>query len=78
MFGLDKEAYNNDIVDEHDTEARYLRDWRRDGPLGVLIDIINYIKTPQQHDLFASLQRLVNDRSHIKTILEPIKPVVTR
>jgi hypothetical protein len=61
MFGLDKEAYNNDIVDEHNTEARYLRDWRRDGPLGVLIDIINYIKTPQQHDLFASLQRSVND-----------------
>jgi hypothetical protein len=61
MFGLDKEAYNNDIVNEHDTEARYLRDWRGDSPLGVLIDIINYIKTPRQHDLFALLQRLVNN-----------------
>jgi hypothetical protein len=46
MFGLDKEAYNNNIVNEHNTEERYLRDWRRDSLLGVLIDIINYIKTP--------------------------------
>jgi hypothetical protein len=60
MFGLDKEAYNNNTVDEHDTEARYLRDWQRDGPLGVLIDIINYIKMPRQHDLFALLQSVNN------------------
>ena len=78
MFGLDKEAYNGDSSNEQNTEARYLRDWRRDGPLGVLVDIINYIKTPQQHDLFASLQRSVNDRSHTETILEPIKPIITR
>jgi hypothetical protein len=46
MFGLDKEAYNGDSSNEQNTETRYLRDWRRDGPLGVLVDIINYIKTP--------------------------------
>jgi hypothetical protein len=78
MFGVNEDAYNNDDIHEHDTETRYLRDWRRNGPLGVLIDIINYIRTPQQYDLFASLQRSVNDRSHTQTILEPIKPVVTR
>jgi hypothetical protein len=52
IFGYDAHAYNND-TDEHKTETAYLRDWRQNGPLGVLIDIINYIKTPQQHNLFA-------------------------
>jgi hypothetical protein len=55
--------------------------WRKDGLLGVLINVINYIKTPQQYDLFASFQHMANrdlpthERS---TILEPVKPVVTR
>jgi hypothetical protein len=35
-----------------------MAEWRRDGPLGVLMDVINYIKTPQQYDLFADFQRL--------------------
>ncbi|KAG9379739.1 Dimer Tnp hAT domain containing protein [Pyrenophora tritici-repentis] len=62
IFGFDKDAYDND-QDEHKTEAAYLQEWRQQGPLGVLIDIINYIQTPQQHDLFADCQR---------------RPVVTR
>jgi hypothetical protein len=52
IFGYDAHAYNND-TNKHKTETAYLRDWRQNGPLGVLIDIINYIKTPHQHDLFA-------------------------
>jgi hypothetical protein len=32
--------------------------WRDDGPIGVLLDIINYIKTPQQYALFEKYQRL--------------------
>jgi hypothetical protein len=79
MFGVNTQSFNND-TEEHQAETEYLQNWRRDGPLGVLLDIINYIKTPQQHDLFASLQALVNKQSYTQTetILEPIKPVVTR
>jgi hypothetical protein len=45
------------------------------------MDIINYIKTPQQYDLFADFQRLANGElpSHEQLkILEPVKPVITR
>jgi hypothetical protein len=45
------------------------------------MDIINYIKTPQQYDLFTDFQRLANRElpSHEQLkILEPVKPVVTR
>ena len=76
IFGYDAHAYNND-PDEHKTETAYLRDWRQNGPLGVLIDIINYIKTPQQHDLFADFQRRDNE-TPAQALLEPVKPVVTR
>ncbi|KAI1522719.1 hypothetical protein PtrSN002B_012148, partial [Pyrenophora tritici-repentis] len=79
IFGFDKDAYDND-QDEHKTEAAYLQEWRQQGPLGVLIDIINYIQTPQQHDLFADCQRRVNAKApdQKQEILEPVKPVVTR
>jgi hypothetical protein len=43
----------------------------------VLIDIVNYIKTPQQHDLFADFQRR-NNETPAQAPLEPVKPVVTR
>ncbi|KAI1514567.1 hypothetical protein Ptr86124_005890, partial [Pyrenophora tritici-repentis] len=62
IFGFDKDAYDND-QDEHKTEAAYLQEWRQQGPLSVLIDIINYIQTPQQHDLFADCQRRVNAKA---------------
>jgi hypothetical protein len=52
--------------------------WRRDGPLGILISVINYIKTPQQHELFENFQRLANRELPTKQkILAPVKPVVT-
>lgn len=49
--GTDKDAYHN-AQEHHDTEEDYMQQWRQHGPLGVLIDIINYIKTSQQYDLF--------------------------
>jgi hypothetical protein len=76
IFGYDADAYNND-TDEHKTETAYLRNWRQNRLLGVLIDIINYIKTPQQHDLFADFQRRDNE-TPAQALLEPVKPVVTR
>ena len=58
--------------------------WRRDGPLGVLLSVINYLKTPQQYALFADFQRLTHRElppdapADERKILEPVKPVVTR
>jgi hypothetical protein len=61
-----------------------MREWRRDRLLGVLLSIINYIKTPQQYALFAKFQRLAyrelptNAPAEDHKTLEPVKPVVTR
>jgi hypothetical protein len=58
--------------------------WRRDGPLGVLLGVVNYIKTPQQYALFADFQRLAhrelptNAPANKRRILKPVKLVVTR
>jgi hypothetical protein len=59
---------------------RFMREWRKDGPLGVLLDVINYIKTPQQHELFINFQHRANADLSAKDrkILEVVKPVVTR
>jgi hypothetical protein len=37
-----------ELTDEHD----FIEEWSRLGPLSILLSIINYIKTPQQHKLF--------------------------
>jgi hypothetical protein len=58
-----------------------MRTWRKDGPLGVLLDVIGHIKTPQQHELFNNFQRIANAELPTEArgeILEPVKPVVTR
>jgi hypothetical protein len=69
-----------ELTDEHD----FIEEWRRVGLLSVLLSIINYIKTPQQHKLFKDFQRLAYTKLPFRAsaddrkILEPIKPVVTR
>ena len=57
-----------------------LRNWREDGPLSVLLSVINYIKTPQQLELFEKFQRLANAElpPDQREVLAPVKPVVTR
>jgi hypothetical protein len=61
-----------------------MHEWRRDAPLGVLLDIINHIKTPKQHELFCELQAIVltelpaDATAEDRKILKPVKPVVTR
>jgi hypothetical protein len=35
-----------------------MKEWRRDGLLGVLLSVITSIKTPQQYALFEEFQRL--------------------
>ncbi|KAB2099995.1 hypothetical protein AG0111_0g11766 [Alternaria gaisen] len=59
IFGADKEAYDN-VAEQLDTEEVYMQEKRKQGPLGVLVDVINYIKTPQQYELFRGFQRAAN------------------
>ncbi|KAF1829970.1 hypothetical protein BDW02DRAFT_125006 [Decorospora gaudefroyi] len=79
MFGLDSDAYDNS-TEEIAAEELYIRQWRKDGPLGLLINIISYIRTPTQHDRFRDAQRACNSLLHANTntYLELVKPVVTR
>ena len=75
--------YDN-ALSEATTEAEEMDKWRDGGPIGVLLDIINYIKTPQQYALFKSYQRLAytdlpaNATAEQRKVKELIKPVVTR
>jgi hypothetical protein len=79
MQGIDSDAYDNSSNATVD-ETQYLQDWRSEGPLGVLVDIINYVQTPLQYDLFAQAQRAVYTLpcSARNRTLQLIKPVVTR
>ena len=83
LWGKDGDSYNNN-ASEIAAEGEYMGQWRRDGPLGVLLAVVNYIKTPQQYALFADFQRLAHRElppeapAEQRRIFEPVKPVVTR
>ena len=83
LWGQDEDAYDNNKRELTD-ETEFMDEWRRDGPLGVLLSVINYIKTPQQYELFSSFQTLAHRElpadapEEDRKVLEPVKPVVTR
>ncbi|KAI1668043.1 Dimer-Tnp-hAT dimerization containing protein [Pyrenophora tritici-repentis] len=76
LWGKDGDAFNNDARELHD-EHDFIEEWRRVGPLGVLLSVISYIKTPQQHKLFEDFQRLAhkelpaNALAEERKVLEP-------
>jgi hypothetical protein len=78
LWGEEKESYNND-ESERVNEAENMATWRTNGLLGVLLAVINYIKTPQQYALFEKFQRLAhndlptNVPAEQRKILEPVK-----
>jgi hypothetical protein len=84
LWGKDGNAYDNNVgkVVAVDEEHKLMSEWRSDGPLGVLLVVINYIKTPQQYKLFTKFQQLAHRKLPIdatendRKIL--VKPVVTR
>ncbi|KAG9382681.1 hypothetical protein A1F94_006602 [Pyrenophora tritici-repentis] len=78
-FGDDKDSYNN-VAEQLRTEELYMREWRRHGQLGTLIAVINFIRTPQQHELFQACQRDANKAlpADDQIPLTPVRPVVTR
>jgi hypothetical protein len=83
LWGEEKESYDND-KSEAVNEAENIATWRVDGPLGVLLAVINYIKTPQQYALFTKYQKLAikdlpaDATAEQRKIKEPVKPCVTR
>jgi hypothetical protein len=86
LWGKDDEAYDNNVGEavELNEEHVLMKEWRAEGPLGILLAVINYIKTPQQYELFESFQQLAhkelppNATSDNRKVLQPVKPVVTR
>ena len=47
LWGKDADAFNSDgATSDLTEETQLMRDWRRNGPLGVLLGVIRYIKTP--------------------------------
>ncbi|KAG9381496.1 hypothetical protein A1F94_007150 [Pyrenophora tritici-repentis] len=79
-FGDDKDSYNN-VAEQLRTEELYMREWRRHGQLGTLIAVINFIRTPQQHELFQACQCDANKALPADDqipLLTPVRPVVTR
>lgn len=83
MFGKDSDSYAN-APENTKEEDFYMKEWRKDGPLGLFLDVVNHINTPKQYELFKSCQRQTlhelgyTDASSEFPFLEPIKPVVTR
>jgi hypothetical protein len=80
MFGTDSDAYDNAATNESE-EAFYMKQWRKDRPLGVFLDIVNYINTPKQWSIFndcpnGAAAALPTDCHN--THREPFKPAVTR
>jgi hypothetical protein len=80
MFSRDSDAYDN--APEHIKEEEfYMKEWRKDGPLGVFLDIINYINTPKQWAKFHNRQlTAAADLPAGVTVdlREIVKPCVTR
>jgi hypothetical protein len=79
LWGNNNNAYNNNSS-KLAVESELLCNWRENGPLGMLLSVINYIKTPQQLELFEKFQGLANTELPAEQckILVPVKPVVTR
>ena len=80
MFGRDIDAYDN--ASENKTMKEfYMKEWRKEGPLGVFLDIVNYINTPNQWRVFEDCQREAINGMPIgvdSSNREPLKPCRTR
>lgn len=79
-MGRDRDAYGNAAA-QINTDELYMKEWRKQGPSGMLIDVINYIKIPQQYELLRDFQCAANARlpaGERFKVLEPVKPAVTR
>jgi hypothetical protein len=84
LWGKDNDAYGNALSTELVNEDKFMEEWRHKGPLGVLLQIIAYIKTPQQVELFNRCQLEAHRDLHPDAtdddckLREVVKPVVMR
>ncbi|OAF99831.1 uncharacterized protein CC84DRAFT_1051193, partial [Paraphaeosphaeria sporulosa] len=51
IWARDKDSFENQDEDLI-AEERFLEEWRKYGPIGVLFDVIASVSTPQAHQLF--------------------------
>ena len=78
IWGKDREAYENE-GNNLDDEEKFMQEWRKYGPIGVLFDVIASICTPQTKQLLARFQREEAEALGKPVVLkELIKPVKTR
>ncbi|KAH8714039.1 hypothetical protein GQ44DRAFT_563049, partial [Phaeosphaeriaceae sp. PMI808] len=50
IWGKDREAYENNVA-HLNNEEKFMNEWRKFGPIGVLFDVIASICTPQSRQL---------------------------
>jgi hypothetical protein len=83
IWAKDSDAFDNDAREISD-ESGLMSEWRKAGPLGVQLSVINHIRTPQQYALFEQYQRLAHKElpadasAEERKVLEPVQPIVTR
>jgi hypothetical protein len=84
LRGKDNDAYSNALSSELLNEETFMTQGRHKEPLGVLLQIVAYIKTLQQVELFNRCQleayrNLYPDATgNEHKLYEVVKPVVTR
>ncbi|KAI2479364.1 hypothetical protein Ptr902_09575 [Pyrenophora tritici-repentis] len=78
IWGKNRSAYENDAA-HLDDEEKYMDEWRKYGPIGVLFDVIASICTPQTRQLLERLQREEAETLSVTAnVRQLVKPVKTR
>ena len=79
IWGKDKEAFENANVNV-DEEEKFMEEWRKHGPIGVLFDVITSICTPQTRQLLERFQIEEAKRLHKQDFRpnELVKSIKTR
>ncbi|KAA8617244.1 hypothetical protein PtrV1_10545 [Pyrenophora tritici-repentis] len=76
IWGKDRSAYENEAA-HLEEEEKYMDEWRKYGPVGVLFDVIASICTPQTRQLLERLQceeaESLGVTPHIRQLVKPVK-----
>jgi hypothetical protein len=76
IWGKYHSAYENDAA-HLNNEEKYIDEWRKCGPFGVLFDVIASICTPQTRQLLERLQRdkaeAIGVTANIRQLVKPVK-----
>ncbi|CAE7034396.1 hypothetical protein PTTW11_05423 [Pyrenophora teres f. teres] len=76
IWGKDRSAYENEAA-HLEEEEKYMDEWRKYGPVGVLFDVIASICTPQTRQLLERLQceeaESLGVTPYIRQLVKPVK-----